>query len=803
MNFFFLGISLPETTPWNGAASDRFQNWNRTRPFVHSWSCVTELSLIVAPISSRSESETKIFIMEDVDSAKLARMLRECAVFVERNDFHTAMYQVLSDLSTYVAKHQNNTANSKGREVQKANPLSAGISGIATAIGKLGIVEVDKGKASSTKNADRAKADLHELHSGGGSHDSGSVNSDHNRSFVPVRPGKLAFQRPSNPESALLASGWIAQQRRSKLRVVWKDILATLVEARKSTEETTLWIQREITNSSTGKRELEALHKIPIKWIQEVSYLDFYGDYRFSVKVFNISEEFVFRCADRGSAQDWVVTLRSVKEEYPRKQQELRDAAAAAANASTNAIQADAEVAASTDVPAFAISAAVKAASISDQGVRDGTEQTAPRMTVKEMQAIAHGAGVNTHGMERPDLERVVAKVLGAGIAKATDPSDKVHFEAAQRHEEAERQEQIRRSARSEATSPAVFSDAGVEEERRRQLDEVQAQRVTEARRKTAEEEEKRRQLEEMQSHRVAEARRKAAEEEEKRQAALLEEQRQQAVIAEERRIAEEQLKIVEEQRRQAAAAEEQRRRLAEQEHMRRQEEERLRAQQQYQQAQQQWQAQQAAQQQWQAQQAAAAAAHQRAQAAQAAQWQQWQQQQQKQQQQQQQQQQKQPAFPQQPQRPSEPPTTSADMKYTKMAEESKGGEAVTINAVKRSILTHWALQPPNLQHLRSISDLLLSIHSVFPPAFGVPGHDHFKKWTPISRQELIPAGTVADHEKLNKAVKKLRFFLHPDKLPRDLTEEQQFMCRMLWDVSSDAWEEFKKRHEELDWMQK
>lgn len=142
-------------------------------------------------------------------------------------------------------------------------------------------------------------------------------------------------------------------------------------------------------------------------------------------------------------------------------------------------------------------------------------------------------------------------------------------------------------------------------------------------------------------------------------------------------------------------------------------------------------------------------------------------------------------------------------MKYTKMAEESKGGEAVTINAVKRSILTHWALQPPNLQHLRSISDLLITIHSVFPPAFGVPGHDHFKKWTPITRQELIPVGAVPDVEKLNKAVKKLRFFLHPDKLPRDLNEEQQFMCRMLWDVSSDAWEEFKKRHEELDWMQK
>jgi hypothetical protein len=34
----------------------------------------------------------------------------------------------------------------------------------------------------------------------------------------PARPGKPAFQRPTNPESTLVASGWIEQQRRSKLR---------------------------------------------------------------------------------------------------------------------------------------------------------------------------------------------------------------------------------------------------------------------------------------------------------------------------------------------------------------------------------------------------------------------------------------------------------------------------------------------------------------------------------------------------------------------------------------------------------
>jgi hypothetical protein len=57
------------------------------------------------------------------------------------------------------------------------------------------------------------------------------------------------------------------------------------------------------------------------------------------------------------------------------------------------------------------------------------------------------------------------------------------------------------------------------------------------------------------------------------------------------------------------------------------------------------------------------------------------------------------------------------------------------------------------------------------------------------------------DKEKLNKAVRKVRFFLHPDKLPRDLNEEQQFMCKLLWDVTNDAWEDYKKSQEELDWV--
>mmetsp|Transcript_35671 Transcript_35671/g.54863 ORF Transcript_35671/g.54863 Transcript_35671/m.54863 type:complete len:108 (-) Transcript_35671:26-349(-) len=106
------------------------------------------------------------------------------------------------------------------------------------------------------------------------------------------------------------------------------------------------------------------------------------------------------------------------------------------------------------------------------------------------------------------------------------------------------------------------------------------------------------------------------------------------------------------------------------------------------------------------------------------------------------------------------------------------------------------------MQMLRPIDQLVTTIHNVFPPKFGVAAHDYFGKWKPIPYNDICEGpGSPPDEEKLKKSVRKIRFFLHPDKLPRDLSEDQGFMCKMLWDVTSDAWEEFTKRKEELDWI--
>ena len=138
------------------------------------------------------------------------------------------------------------------------------------------------------------------------------------------------------------------------------------------------------------------------------------------------------------------------------------------------------------------------------------------------------------------------------------------------------------------------------------------------------------------------------------------------------------------------------------------------------------------------------------------------------------------------------------------MAQQSdEGGEAMITN-IKHGILIQWALLPPMLQVLRPIEDLLTSIHTVFPPKFGVPGHQYLSKWAAVKYEDISqgPAlGNRPDDIKLKKVMRKLRFFLHPDKLPRDLSKEQSFMCKMLWDVISDAEAEHKKREEELGWI--
>ena len=138
------------------------------------------------------------------------------------------------------------------------------------------------------------------------------------------------------------------------------------------------------------------------------------------------------------------------------------------------------------------------------------------------------------------------------------------------------------------------------------------------------------------------------------------------------------------------------------------------------------------------------------------------------------------------------------------MEDKNDDFQSASTLQIKRNVLIHWALQPPNLNVLRPIDQLIMSIHTAMPPSYGVSAHEYFTKFTPITRHELYTSDVMGNHPdetKLKKAVRKVRVFLHPDKLPRDLSADQQFMARMLWDITSDSWEEFLKHKDELDWI--
>ena len=125
--------------------------------------------------------------------------------------------------------------------------------------------------------------------------------------------------------------------------------------------------------------------------------------------------------------------------------------------------------------------------------------------------------------------------------------------------------------------------------------------------------------------------------------------------------------------------------------------------------------------------------------------------------------------------------------------------------ALKQIVLLQWARA--NTQAPRPIHELLGTIQQTFPPSFGVPEHDYFHKWKPFSMQALASGqpsvlkrgkglircfykmtGTLRSHFlPTNVAIRKTKFFLHPDRLPKDFSELQLVLCRTLWDVVADA----------------
>ena len=128
---------------------------------------------------------------------------------------------------------------------------------------------------------------------------------------------------------------------------------------------------------------------------------------------------------------------------------------------------------------------------------------------------------------------------------------------------------------------------------------------------------------------------------------------------------------------------------------------------------------------------------------------------------------------------------------YANMAAENNGGGQIA--KIRHNILVKWALEPPTFQMLRPIDVLISTIQTVLPPAFGVANHNYFSTWVAVNRENLMGEDVEA---KLVKALRVVRFFLHPDKLPRNFNNEQRFVCKLLWDITSDAMDDYNQHKE-------
>lgn len=99
--------------------------------------------------------------------------------------------------------------------------------------------------------------------------------------------------------------------------------------------------------------------------------------------------------------------------------------------------------------------------------------------------------------------------------------------------------------------------------------------------------------------------------------------------------------------------------------------------------------------------------------------------------------------------------------------------------AIRHAVMTTWALQPPHFRHYRSLDALVTTVHSTFG---AVAVHAYFGNWTAVRYADLCTAH-VLDARQVERAVRKLKAFLYPDRLPADLNADQRFLCRLLWDT--------------------
>jgi len=146
------------------------------------------------------------------------------------------------------------------------------------------------------------------------------------------------------------------------------------------------------------RKELEALHQIPLKVLEQVALKEYTVDHQFALKIYNSTDEFVFRCSEApADAMRWVQILKQYQQIASGKVRDIEDEKKGP-DTSPSSQQQQVQVQYAQQQP-------------STGGVSPETKT----MSIRELRAICHGAGINTAGMERTELENAAEAVRRRG----------------------------------------------------------------------------------------------------------------------------------------------------------------------------------------------------------------------------------------------------------------------------------------------------------------------------------------------------------------------------------------------------
>jgi len=108
----------------------------------------------------------------------------------------------------------------------------------------------------------------------------------------------------------------------------------------------------------------------------------------------------------------------------------------------------------------------------------------------------------------------------------------------------------------------------------------------------------------------------------------------------------------------------------------------------------------------------------------------------------------------------------------------ARGGSELSLDGH----VQHWAYTSSG--DLRPMAELLVTVTDTFPPSnTRVEPHEYFSKWKPLAEDVFDECGVELHAYLLRKSLKKMKTFLHPERVPNVLTDKQSSLIKKLQGV--------------------